>query len=113
MGEEVHIELTIEKTEVIVTSVTLQYDDKSHAFSKTYEDDTIEIWEVDFSFDSSGRKAVTIRAMTTANEAITATEYFDVLKERKSVSSPGFEILIAILALAGLPILLRRLRRTR
>jgi hypothetical protein len=111
VGEEVHIMVTLKTTEAIVTSVTLNFDDKSVALSKTYEDGTVEIWEATFSFDSAGRKMLVIRAMTTRNEAIEATEYFDVLKERKQVSSPGFELLITILALASLPILLRRLRR--
>ena len=113
VGEEVHIIVTLETTEVIITSVTLNFDDKSVALSKTYEDGTIEIWEATFSFDSPGRKMLVIRVMTTGNEAIEATEYFDVLKERKQVSSPGFELIMTILALASLPILLRRLRRDR
>jgi hypothetical protein len=74
-------------------------------------DPTIRIEEANPAADSAGRKLLVIRVMTTRNEAIEATEYFDVLKERKQVSSPGFELLMTILALASLPILLRRLRR--
>jgi len=105
VGTTVEFTVVIEKTEAIISSVTL---DIQHENGTNYKITMTELTSTStnvtytgsFTPDSSGKHTCTIRAMTTLNIQSSHVEILTVRGEGEGVNiSPGFELVIVLVGL--------------
>jgi hypothetical protein len=116
LDEEITFTVTIQKSDAIISSVTLEVidnNDKSFLFTLNYQSDTevALIYSGSFTPESVGKHVCTIRVLTTKNQVSSYEVIITVEGESNMNITPGFEMFMTLALLVSLPISKKVLRR--
>ena len=109
IDEEITFTIEIQKSDAIITSVTLEIiDDRDNDYliplEMTRETSTLEIYEGSYTPTRAGTYECTIRVLNTKNQQSKYKVTIEVRTERDITGAPGFELVVALGILVILPL---------
>jgi hypothetical protein len=113
IDEEITFKIEIEKSDAIITSVTLEIeDDRGNDYLVPLEiideTETLEIYGGSYTPEHTGTFECTIRVLNTKNQESIYKVTIEVRSEQNITGAPGFELVVALGILVLLPLTRKR-----